>query len=208
MKERYFFLIVPTLISLYHIPNIKGIGDVITLLIYIFINFSICIFWGAVMKGIDGIKRLNLLGIGAWILWWVCLDQVIKLVISCLNVEGIIWNDIVGIKTVMNKEQMAILNFLKINLGDSTIAFIKLIIIVAISVVFLSIKKKNRNCIYSFIFLLAASIATLLDSMIWGYTLDYIYFAGFTCYDLKDFYVNTALGFLLIEQTKWIKTID
>jgi len=205
MKDRYFFLIVPTLISLYHIPNIKGIGDVITLLIYIFTNFYICIFFNAAMKGIDGIKRLNSLRIGAWILWWVCLDQVIKLVISCLNVEGIIWNDIVGIKTVMNKEQMAILNFLKINLGDSTIAFIKLIIIVAISVVFLSIKKKNRNCIYSFIFLLAASIATLLDSMIWGYTIDYIYFAGVTCYDLKDFYVDAALGLLLIEQTKWIK---
>lgn len=193
---------------LYHIQYIKGIDNVIATLIYLITNFAVCILFYVTIKKLDSIKRFYSIQTGVCIVCLVCIDQAIKWINSCLNINVIIWNDIIGIHPIMNKEQMALLNFCKIDLPDAIIILMKAVLIIVIVGVFLRIKKKNRNCLFAFIFLLSAGIATLLDSMIWGYTLDYIYFAGITCYDLKDFYVDTAIGIILIEQINLVQSIN
>ncbi len=206
MKELCYFLLVPLLSSLYYIQNISGVNEVVTLSIYVIIVFVAGLLFYVVIKAKNSIKRIKPSRMGRWIVCLVFIDQVIKVIIYRLNIDGIIWNNIVGIKPIMNKEQMAILNFFKINLPSAIIIFLKVIIVIAILVAFLSIKKKNINCIAIFVLLMASGVATLLDSLIWGYTLDYIYFVGLTCYDIKDFYVDIALGFCWMELTKWIKS--
>ncbi len=147
---------------------------------------------------------MDLKQIIVWIGSLIGVDQLIKVFVDCCDIELNIIGDMVRIKPTQNMEQTAIFNLFKIDCPDYVVIMVKMLAVVAILVVFLAIKKKNRNRILAFILLMSAAIATLKDSLFWGYTLDYIYFHGFTCYDLKDFYVDAALGFLLIEQVKWM----
>ncbi len=85
-------------------------------------------------------------------------------------------------------------------MDDSLIIVFKLVFIVILFCVFCMLKNKNRNYMSAYILLMSAAIVTFIDTMFWGYTLDWFYFNKLTCYDLKDFYVDTAIGFILIEQ--------
>lgn len=200
MKDVFYFLLIPLLECLFYARNIKEADDILTLFIYVIISFLISIILFATTNSILSDKRLDLRKVCVWIAFLVLLDQILKMLVSFCKIDKIIWCDVFGIKPIRNEEQMAVLNFLKIDLGDVLIVFIKVVLIITILAIFSCLRKKNRNRIYAFIFLMSSAIATFLDSIIWGYTLDYIYFVGIVYYDLKDFYVNTALAFFLMEQ--------
>lgn len=40
--------------------------------------------------------------------------------------------------------------------------------------------------------------ASVIDFALWGFTVDYLNFYQLFCHDLKDLYVDTAVGFLLL----------
>jgi hypothetical protein len=45
---------------------------------------------------------------------------------------------------------------------------------------------------------LTAMTASVIDSALWGFTVNYLNFYQLFCHDLKDLYVDTAVGFLLL----------
>lgn len=51
---------------------------------------------------------------------------------------------------------------------------------------------------YAYIMFLTAMTASVIDSALWGFTVDYLNFYQLFCHDLKDLYVDTAVGFLLL----------
>lgn len=50
----------------------------------------------------------------------------------------------------------------------------------------------------AYIMFLTAMTASVIDSALWGFTVDYLNFYQLFCHDLKDLYVDTAVGFLLL----------
>ena len=200
MNDVFYLLLIPLLECLFYARNIKETDDILTLFIYVIVSFLISIILFVTTNSILSVKRLDLRKVCVWIAFLILLDQMVKILVSFWKIDEIVWYDVFGIKPIRNEEQMAVLNFLKIDLGDALIVFIKVMLIITILAIFSCVRKKNRNRIYAFIFLMSSAVATFLDSIIWGYTLDYIYFVGVVYYDLKDFYVNTALAFLLMEQ--------
>lgn len=200
MKDVFYFLLIPLLECVFYARKIKETDDILTLFIYIVVSFSISIFLLVATNKILNVKKIDLRKVFAWIVFLVLLDQMVKICVYFCKIDEIVWYDVFGIKQIRNEEQMAVLNFLKIDLEDALIIFIKAMLIITVLVIFCCIRKKNRNIIYAFIFFMSSAVATFLDSIFWGYTLDYIFFVGFVCYDLKDFYVNTAVAFLVMEQ--------
>lgn len=200
MKDVFYFLLIPLLECLFYARNIKETNDILALFVYVSVSFLISIILFVATNSIWNVKKLDLRRGYVWIAFLVLVDQIAKMLVYSCKMDEIVWYDVFGIKPTRNEEQMAVLNFLKIDLGDSWIVFIKVMLIIIILAIFCCVRKKNRNRIYAFIFLMASAVATLLDSIIWGYTLDYIYFVGIVYYDLKDFYVNTAIAFVLMEQ--------
>ena len=59
-------------------------------------------------------------------------------------------------------------------------------------------KQKNQYYAYAYILFLTAMTASVIDSALWGFTVDYLNFYHLFCHDLKDLYVDTAVGFLLL----------
>lgn len=49
---------------------------------------------------------------------------------------------------------------------------------------------------------LSAAVCNLLDTVYWGYTIDYIRFVGFMYCDIKDFYVDIGVGMFLVYYIK------
>ena len=202
MKDRYYFVIFPMLLILTRIRYINNIYDVISYLLFGVVNYAISIVLFIKMKRMSDV---NLKKIIILILSLVSLDQLIKLIIDRYDINVNILGKLFRIEPTKNMEQNAALNFLKIDLDDSLIIVFKLLLIFILFGIYFIVKNKNRNYMSVFILLMSAAIVTLIDSVFWGYTLDYIYFNKLTCYDLKDFYVDTAIGFILMEQFGGIK---
>lgn len=202
MKDRYYFVIFPMLLILTRIRYINNIYDVISYLMFGVVNYAISIVLFIKMKRMSDV---NLKKIIILILSLVSLDQLIKLIIDRYDINVNILGKLFRIEPTKNMEQNAALNFLKIELDDSLIIVFKLLLIFILFGMYFIVKNKNRNYMSVFILLMSAAIVTLIDSVFWGYTLDYIYFNKLTCYDLKDFYVDTAIGFILMEQFGGIK---
>lgn len=202
MKDRYYFVIFPMLLILTRIRYINNIYDVISYLLFGVVNYAISIVLFIKMKRMSDV---NLKKIIILILSLVSLDQLIKLIIDRYDINVNILGKLFRIEPTKNMEQNAALNFLKIELDDSLIIVFKLLLIFILFGMYFIVKNKNRNYMSVFILLMSAAIVTLIDSVFWGYTLDYIYFNKLTCYDLKDFYVDTAIGFILMEQFGGIK---
>lgn len=204
MKEILCFLFIPIITSIYYIKYLDGISSVVTLILYISINFGISILLYRIFTLIYNIRKIKHSEIMSIIVGLISIDQIIKMYIDYLDMKPIVFNNIIGIKPTHNKEQMAILNLLRVQWSDEIIIVTKLLMVLLIIFIFIKIKHKNKNIFLAFILLEASSISNLFDSIFWGYTVDYILFYGFTCYDLKDFYVDTGLGLLLLENIKWI----
>ena len=109
------------------------------------------------------------------------------------------------IRPTQNLNQTAMFHFFDINMDWIMVAILKLVIIALIIFIFLRIPNKNLNYTCAFVLFLSAGITNLMDTLMWGDTLDYFLFEGFLCYDLKDFYVDIGLGFVLIELIKMQK---
>ena len=198
MKNFLAFLIVPIATVLFQLMYIDTVSQIISCFVYLAVNrvFSLICYksFNDRTISLNSSKAL----IFALISVLTITDQLLKVIVH-LNQASL---DIIGkyfrIQISKNTNQAAALNLFNIELDTALIAAIKFFLIVIILLAFIKFKNKSNYLLYAFILLLPAAIANFIDSVVWGYTLDFFYFHRLVCYDLKDFYVDTAIGYLII----------
>ena len=92
---------------------------------------------------------------------------------------------------------MAMLNFFDISLDVKWILLVKVLLACLMLLGYFLCRKKKTEGAFGFIVLAITGFATILDTVCWGYTLDYIYFYRIVSVDLKDFLANIAMGYVL-----------
>lgn len=131
------------------------------------------------------------------IMMLTAVDMLIKVTIDCFFMDNIfIPIEGFGFKPHLNITQMSIFNN-ELNLGVSTTFLIVLNIIFLPAPLLLGyyIQKNGNPCnsVYAFVnLMIAGEICSLLDKIIWGGSLDYIYFCGRWICDLKDIYLTAG----------------
>lgn len=195
MKKVFFFLIVPFVFILTRIPFADDVSQLISFGLFIVINFTVSLLFYFMLKKI----KFNLLKSVLTAAVLSLTDQLIKNIVYRFDFNLKIVGDFLRIEPTQNLNQTAMFNFLGLEFDGTFIIIFKAVLLLVLFYIFMKSKYKGVYLEYAFVLLLSASIATLADSVAWGYTLDYVYFSKLTCYDLKDFYVDTAIGFVILE---------
>lgn len=201
MKMLYFLIIpVAHVFSKVHLFDSKI--QIVSSICYVIINLAMSYVICSLIKkcNIDSVRKSAII-----VVFGILLDQFIKCFIYKFDVHFNIIGTVFKIKPTQNIHQNGMFNYFDIKLDTSMIVLFKASVLIMVVVFFVRLKYKNfnRNC--AFLLYISAGIATLLDSLLWGYTLDYFSFTGFTCYDLKDFYVNVAAGLGILELFNEVK---
>lgn len=195
MKKTLCFLILPAVFILTRIPLVKEPSQIISFGLFIIVNFTVSLLFYFIFKKIEfSLPRAVLTAV---IL--SAVDRLIKIIIYKFDFNAELVGSLLRIEPTENLNQTAMFNFLNLELDSTFIIIFKAVLILALFCIFIKLKNKSAYIWYAFVLLFSASIANLTDSAAWGYTLDYVLFSRLTCYDLKDFYVDTAIGFVIIE---------
>ncbi len=122
----------------------------------------------------------------------IIMDQGLKCLVDRVVTEQIVLIPrALRIYKIHNLNEMAALNFLHISIDHRAVIGIKVLLCVLILIFYL-VQKRKVNNIYltmGFTLLISACVATILDSVFWPGTLDFISFTDLVCVDVKDFYV-------------------
>ncbi len=197
MKKILCFILCPLVFICSNIPYLDEMLELKSYMLFLGIDFLISIIlYGLINKILKQTYKIQ--NIVICILIGSGIDQALKLIIYKFNLNIDVLGELLQIKQTKNENQMAALNTLNIELNTTVIVIIKSVLLIVICLVLIKSKKKNYNFMYAFLFLTMAALSNLADSVFWGYTLDYVYFYHLTCYDLKDFYVDIAIGCFLI----------
>lgn len=133
----------------------------------------------------------------------VLIDQVIKVIIffNFMLLDIRILGNKAGFLPHINIEQMSIFNHeLKLGLGLVCLIILNLISLGLLTIIYYRFKKKeftNHFFQVTFLFIMAGSICSLLDKIVYGGSLDYILFYK-DILDLKDIYLILAIVFLFL----------
>lgn len=195
LKKILCFFILPVAFILTRIPLVKETSQIISFGLFISVDFAVSLLFYFMLKRI----KFNLQKSVITAVALAAADQLIKVIVYRFDFNLKIVGDFLRIEPTKNLNQTAMFNFLGLELNGTFIIIFKAVLLLVLFYIFVKAKYKGVYLEYAFVLLLSASIATLADSVAWGYTLDYVYFSKLTCYDLKDFYVDTAIGFVLIE---------
>lgn len=201
MKKILCFLIVPAAFILMRIPFVEDASQMISLGLFIVTDFAVSLLFYFFLKRI----KFNFSKSVLVVTILSAADQLIKIIVCKFDIEQKIAGDIFKIEPIKNLNQTAMFNFLNVELDGTFIIIFKAVLLLVLFCIFVKSKYKGEYLEYAFVLLLSASAATLADSAAWGYTLDYVYFSKLTCYDLKDFYVDTAIGFVILETAAYYK---
>lgn len=204
MKKILCFLILPVAFILTRIPFVKEASQIISFGLFIAVNFAVSLLFYFILKKAEfTLSRAILTAV-----FLSVVDQLIKIIIYKFDLSIKLVGYFLRIEPTKNLNQNAMFNFLNLELNGTFIIIFKAVLVLALFCIFIKLKNKSAYIWYAFILLFSASIANLADSVAWGYTLDYVFFSRLTCYDLKDFYVDTAIGFVLIEILFNMKKLD
>lgn len=195
MKKILCFLILPVVFILTRVPLVKEASQIISFGLFIAVNFTVSLLFYFILKKVEFTLPMAILT--AVLL--SAADQIIKIIIYKFDLSTELVGYFLRIEPTKNLNQMAMLNFLNLELNHTFIIIFKAFWVLALFCIFIKLKNKSAYIWYAFVLLLSASIANLADSIAWGYTLDYVFFSRLTCYDLKDFYVDTGIGLVLME---------
>lgn len=177
------------------IPLVKEPSQIITFGLFIIVNLVVSLLFYFIFKRIEfTLPRAILTAVILSV-----FDQLIKIIIYIFDFNAKLVGSLLRIESTENLNQTAMFNFLNLELDSTFIIIFKAVLILALFFIFIKLKNKGTCIWYVFVLLFSASIANLADSVAWGYTLDYVLFSRLTCYDIKDFYVDTAIGFVIIE---------
>lgn len=195
MKKALCFLILPAVFIITRLPLVKEPRQLVSFGLFILVNYAVSLLFYFILNktGSNWLKSV----LTALIL--LTADQLLKIAVHISGIHVRLIGDFLKIQPTENLNQTAMFNFLGLELGFGFIIIFKIVIILALLFIFYKIKNKSSYLWCAFALLLAAGLSNLADSAVWGYTLDYVYFYRLTCYDLKDFYVDTAIGFVLME---------
>ena len=201
MKNKFtvlMFLIVPLCTIIFQLFYINTVKQAVSSIIYIGVNFCFSLLCYKLFNKANINLSNSKVKIAVLIISLSAIDQILKIIIHISQARFNIIGEFFCIKISKNINQAAALNLFGIEINTLFIALMKLLLIILIIIAFKKFKKKSNNLLCAFVLLLAGSISNFIDSAVWGYTLDYIYFYKLVCYDLKDFYVDTSVGYLLI----------
>ncbi len=121
------------------------------------------------------------------ILCMVCVDLLIKTLVSFTKPNIPIWDIYFKIKYVPNHYHTGLFSLLKIETPYFLMIVFKAIL-VALGIYFFTrfYKKVNKFIDVALICILAAIICGLFDILIFKHTVDYLFINGYVVYDLKD----------------------
>ena len=195
MRKILCFLILPVAFILTRIPLVKEASQIISFGLFIAVDFTVSILFYFILKKAE----FTLLRAILTAVFLSVVDQIIKIIIYKFDFSTELVGYFLRIEPTENLNQNAMFNFLNLELNGTYIIIFKAVLVLALFCIFIKLKNKSAYIWYAFVLLLSAGITNLADSVAWGYTLDYVFFSRLTCYDLKDFYVDTGIGFVLIE---------
>ena len=192
----WYFLIFPVIFVLWRAYRFGGVWQIISSLAYIAVSGGISIgIFKTMMKQNLLKKKKKLI---AYVVFAVLADQLIKVIICQYQPDINLIGKALRIQMVLNREQSVLYSFFNIHMQTAVIIIQKILIFGAVTVVYIKWKQKNQYYAYAYIMFLTAMTASVIDSALWGFTVDYLNFYQLFCHDLKDLYVDTAVGFLLL----------
>ena len=192
-----FFGVIPLSSIFYYIKYLNSAYVITSFLLYVFISFIVmALLWKliSIMTLHWDIKKHFVIFV--IVAFLVTLDHLIKLVLLKIKFETSVIGDLVLIKHRRNLSQNGILNFLNIETSRLSMIVFKVIIIAAIICCYNLFKSQTAKKAYTLI--AAGAVSNLLDSVFYGYTLDYIHFHKIVTYDLKDYYVDTGVSVIIL----------
>ncbi|HEX3046091.1 MAG TPA: signal peptidase II [Bacillota bacterium] len=133
----------------------------------------------------------------------IAIEQGIKIMINhfALNKNTPILAPFLYFKPMFNRDYSWLNSMLQ--LGINRWVHIATVVIMIIFIYwfyrFLNQRIGNNNTInLLFALVFSAAICSLLDKIFWNGSLDYILLKGFFTFDLKDVYINIAIGLLIL----------
>lgn len=131
------------------------------------------------------------------------MDQVIKLYIYLNHMEKDI--DIIKgflmFRPKFNRDFSWINSLFQFGIGLTAHIIISAIVLLGLIFTYDFIKTKkhiNNTLNLAFVFIISGAICSLIDKLIWGGSLDYIYLVGFFIFDLKDVYISVFEVLLIL----------
>lgn len=131
------------------------------------------------------------------------IDQLIKLILYKFLGNGEIYipGSMYVIRIVKNEQINALFNIIGVSLPAWITTFARIFTLVFVWFFLKYCKRKYGRDIYltlAEIFTFAMIVSALIDSTIWGYTLDFIVFRGLQAIDIKDIYAQIGVGSLFV----------
>lgn len=125
----------------------------------------------------------------------VSLDQILKIIISMFfkNTEFYILDKFLGFKVVLNSEHSSVFNgeFLNLNISMNILIILSIfncLFLISLYKYLKYINIKTKSVYTGIILFISAGIATTIDRIFWGGSLDYMVFSRYIL-DLKDIYL-------------------
>lgn len=197
LKHYLVFFIMPLSSALFYLKYMKSVERVIGLLIFVFV----CVIISALLWKVVSLvsSRFDIMKFSVTFITvavFAAIDHFIKLVLSKTGFETSIIGKYLMIKHSHNINQNGIFNYLKIETSQLTMIFLKAAILVIVICLYKLFRTETGGKAY--ILVTASALASFLDTLIYGYTLDYVYFYKVMTYDLKDFYVDAGWSVIIM----------
>lgn len=82
-------------------------------------------------------------------------------------------------------------------------------VIILILLLFLikNYRKRNFFLIFSFSLVLIGAISNLIDRVMWGYVVDFLFFFDYSIFNLSDVYIVTGIGLIFIYELRHSKKV-
>ncbi|NLN07328.1 MAG: signal peptidase II [Firmicutes bacterium] len=133
----------------------------------------------------------------------IVLDQGIKLVINryYLKADLPLLEPWFYFRPMFNRDYSWINSLFQLGIGkEMHIVFVLFVLVFVFCLYRYIVKNFPSTALINITFsmLFAGGICSLLDKVFWNGSLDYIYLRGFFTFDLKDVFINSALGLFLL----------
>ncbi|NLV76097.1 MAG: signal peptidase II [Tissierellia bacterium] len=167
----------------------------IPILTYIFLGYFITSY----LKKHDFSNKFMAVTIGVL----VGIDQIAKLIIyrflgnKAITLPG----NLFMLKIVKNEQISALFNILGLTLPGWITTIARLMVLIVLLIFYRYCEEKYQKDSYlnlTKILTYAMVICSIMDSALWGYTLDFIVFKGLQAIDIKDIYAQLGIGTLLM----------
>lgn len=133
---------------------------------------------------------------------FIAIEQAIKLVIFNFHFDKTvpIIPPYIYFSPMFNRDYSWYNSMLQLGVSKLIHIAITSVIIILIVMMFVFYTKrynKIKLLNWGFTFLFAGSLCSWIDKVFWNGSLDYIELSGFFTFDLKDLYLNIAIGFII-----------